>query len=65
LLNLNPDQAWWAYQNGTRDDLFTTSARNSDNISLVVDDSMIEKVKINNKKFHIVHQNYIVGIVDE
>jgi len=65
LQNLNPGQAWWATQTGTRDDLFTTSARNSDNISLVVDNSMIEEVKINNKKFHIVHQNYIVGIVDE
>ena len=65
LLNLNPDQAWWATHTGTRDDLFTTSARNSDNISLVVENSMIEEVKINNKKFHIVHQNYIVGIIDE
>ena len=65
LLNLNPDQAAWATATGTRDDVFTTSARNSDNISLVVDNSMIEEVKINNKKFHIVHQNYIVGIVDE
>jgi hypothetical protein len=65
LLNLNPDQAAWATSMGTRDDVFTTSARNSDTISLVVDNSMIEEVKINNKKFHIVHQNYIVGIVDE
>ena len=65
LLNLNVDQASWATQTGTRDDVFTTSARKSDNISLVVDNSMIEEVKIKGKKFDIVHQNYIVGVVDE
>jgi hypothetical protein len=46
------------------DDIFTTAAR-SGNVSLVVDQSMIENIKIDDKVFHIVHQNYIVGVVDE
>jgi hypothetical protein len=65
LINLNPEHPFWASQTGTRDDVFTTSARENGNISLVVDNSMIEEVKIDNKKFHIIHQNYIVGIVDD
>ena len=47
------------------DDVFKTSARENGRVSLVVDQSMIEEVKIDDKKFHIVHQNYIVGIIDE
>ena len=27
--------------------------------------SMIEEIKIEDKIFHIVHQNYIVGVIDE
>jgi hypothetical protein len=65
LLNMNVDQAPWVTQTGTMDDVFTTSARKSGNVSLVVENSMIEEVKIQNKKFHIIHQNYIVGILDE
>jgi len=65
FINLNPDQAWWASQTGTRDDVFTTSARKNGTISLVVDNSMIEEVTIKDEKFHIVHQNYIVGVIDE
>lgn len=65
LVRLNPDQASWATQTGTRDDVFTTSARLSDTISLVVESSQIEQVEITEKKFHIVHQRNIVGILDE
>ena len=65
LKDLNPDQAAWSTQTGTMDDVFTTSARNNGQASLIVDQSMIEEVKIGDKKFHIVHQNYIVGIIDE
>ena len=65
LKDLNPGQAAWATQTGTMDDVFTTSARNNGQVSLVVDQSMVEEVKIDDKKFHIVHQNYIVGVIDE
>ena len=65
LKDLNPDQAAWSTQTGTMDDVFTTSARNNGQASLIVDQSMIEEVKIGDKKFHIVHQNYIVGVIDE
>ena len=65
LINMNSDRDTWATQTGTMDDVFTTSARNNGSVSLVVDNSMIEEVKIQNKEFHIVHQNYVVGIVDE
>ena len=64
LVNMNKDREAWATQTGTMDDVFTISAKMG-NASLVVENSMIEEVKIKNKKFHIVHQNYIVGIVDE
>ena len=63
--DMNKDRDPWAIQTGTMDDVFMTSARNNGNMSLVVDISMIEDVKIQNKIYHIVHQNYIVGVVDE
>jgi len=64
LVNMNQDREPWAAQTGTMDDIFTTSAKKG-NVSLVVDSSMIEEIEIQNKKFHIVHQNYVVGIIDE
>ena len=64
LVNMNPDREPWLTQTGTMDDVFTTSAKKG-NVSLVVDNSMIEEIEIQNKKFHIVHQNYVVGIIDE
>ena len=64
LVNMNKDREAWVTQTGTMDDVFTISAKRG-NVSLVVENSMIEEVKIKNKKFHIVHQNYVVGIVDE
>ena len=65
LRDLNPDQPTWATQRGTMDDVFTTSAKNNGNASLVVDKSMIEEIKIEDKTFNIVHQNYVVGVIDE
>jgi len=65
LKDLNPGQAAWATQTGTMDDVFTTSARNNGKVSLVVDQSMVEEIKIEDKNFHIIHQNYIVGVIDE
>jgi len=62
LINMNPDRDTWATQTGTMDDVFTTSAKKNGSVSLVVDSSMVEE---QNKKFHIVHQNYVVGIIDE
>ena len=65
LRDLNPDQPTWATQRGTMDDVFTTSAKNNGNASLVVDKSMVEEIKIEDKTFNIVHQNYVVGVIDE
>ena len=65
LLNLNQGQPSWATQTGTMDDVFTTAARESGNISLVVDNSMVEEIVINDTKLHIIHQNYVVGALDE
>ena len=65
LKRLNPETPTWATQTGTMDDVFTTSAIAKGRPSLVVDQSMIEAVKISDKLFHVVHQNYIVGIIDE
>ena len=65
LLNMNRNRESWATQTGTMDDIFTTSARDNGNVSLVVDNSMVEEIKIQDKKFQIIHQNYIVGIIDE
>ena len=65
LLNMNRDRESWATQTGTMDDVFTVSARKNGNISLVVDNTMVEEVKIQDKIFYIIHQNYIVGIIDE
>ena len=65
LRDLNPDQPTWATQRGTMDDVFITSAKNNGSASLIVDKSMIEDIVIEDKKFYIVHQNYVVGIIDE
>ena len=65
LKDLNPGQAAWTTQRGTMDDVFTMSVKSSGRASLVVDQSMIEEIKIEDNKYHIVHQNYIVGIIDE
>jgi hypothetical protein len=65
LKRLNPDSPSWATQTGTMDDVFVTSVKASGKPSLVVEQTMIEEVKIDNHLFHVVHQNYIVGIVVE
>ena len=65
LRDLNPDQPTWATQRGTMDDVFTTSAKSNGRASLVVDKSMIEEIRIEDQKYSIVHQNYVVGVVDE
>ena len=65
LKDLNPGQAAWATSRGTMDDKFTTSSRTNGNASLVVDQSMVEEIKIEDMKFHVVHQNYIIGVIDE
>lgn len=65
LRNLNKDTPTWATQNGTNDDKFFTSARESAAVSLIVDSSMIEEINFSNKKINVVHQNYVVGIVGE
>ena len=64
LINLNSDTPWWASQTGTSDDQFTSSARENKNISLIVENTMIENIKFNDEEVHIVHQNYVVGILD-
>jgi hypothetical protein len=61
----NPDQPGWATWQGTSDDVFITCAKKNGHIGLVVDNSMVEEVKIQDKKFHVVHQNYIIGVIDE
>ena len=65
LIDLNPGQAAWSTQRGTMDDVFTTSARNNGQVSLIVDQSMIEEIKVSDHTFQVIHQNYIVGIMDE
>ena len=65
LKGLNPEQPTWATQTGTMDDVFTTSAIAKGQPSLVVDQRMVEEVKIADQLFHVIHQNYIVGIIDE
>tara|TARA_Y100000034_G_scaffold127986_1_gene181797 strand:+ start:1724 stop:2089 length:366 start_codon:yes stop_codon:yes gene_type:complete len=65
LKDLNPGQAPWTVQRGSMDDVFTASVQNSGRATLVVEESMIEEIKIKDKKYQIVHQNYIVGILDE
>jgi hypothetical protein len=47
------------------DDVFTTSAKENGQPSLVVEQRMVEEVKIEEQLFHVIHQNYIVGIIDE
>ena len=65
LLNLNKDRQTWVATMGTNDDVFTESAKQNGHISLVVDKTMIEHVTIQQKLYHIVHQNYVVGVLDE
>ena len=65
LLNLNGDKQTWATQTGTMDDVFIASSRTNGNASLIVDKTMIEEITIERKKYHIVHQNYVVGAIDE
>jgi len=64
LLNLNPNKPTWATQDGSTDDVFIEAAQKT-SVSLVVDKSMVEEVKIESKKFHVVHQNYVIGVVQE
>lgn len=65
LLNLNANQTPWTTQTGTMDDTFIDSARSKGGASLVVDKSMVEEMKIDGKDFNIIHQNYVVGVIDE
>jgi hypothetical protein len=65
LKRLNPETPHWASQTGTMDDVFTTSAKENGQPSLVVEQRMVEEVKIEEQLFHVIHQNYIVGIIDE
>ena len=65
LLNMNRDQPGWATQTGTMDDRFLTSGRQNGHMSLVVDNSMIEEINLSGRTHRIIHQNYIVGIIDE
>ena len=65
LKNLNPNQPSWTTSTGTMDDMFVSSAKNNGQVTLVVDNSMIEDVKVMGENFNIIHQNYIVGVVDE
>ena len=65
LRALNPETPTWATQRGTMDDVFTTSAITNGSITLVVENTMVDEVKVKDKKFEIVHQNYIIGILDE
>jgi len=64
LRKLNPDEPSWATHDGLSDDAFIESTRGK-SVGLVVDKSMIEDVTIDNKEFHVVHQNYVVGVVKE
>ena len=43
------------------DDLFDSDKE----VVLVVDRSMIEEVFINDHKYAIIHQNYVVGVMEE
>ena len=65
LRDLNPENPTWEPQTGTMDDVFTTSARRNGKASLVVDQSMIEDITIDNRDFTLIHQNYVVGVIDE
>ena len=65
LKSLNPEMPTWSTKVGTMDDVFVDSSRNNGNASLIVDKSMIEDVVIQDKTFTIVHQNYVVGVIDE
>ena len=65
LRDLNPDRASWATQHGTHDDVFTTSVKSNGGANLVVDKSMIEEIKLKDQTFHVVHQNYVVGVIGE
>ena len=64
LLNLNPNQPTWATQDGSSDDVFIEGAHKAP-VSLVVERSMVEEVKIDSKEFHVVHQNYVIGVIQD
>lgn len=65
LQNFNKDKPHWATLTGTGEDQFTSSARSGKHISLVVDNSMVEEIKVQGEEYSIIHQNYVVGIVGE
>jgi hypothetical protein len=65
LKRLNPENPSWATQTGTMDDVFITSRKEGAVANLVVDQTMVEEIKIDNSLFHLVHQRHIVGIVDK
>jgi hypothetical protein len=65
LLKLNPDQPTWATGDGSADDSFVQAAHQDGSVSLVVDQSMVEQVKIEDKQFHVVHQNYVIGVIQD
>jgi len=50
------DDCWSMY-----DDLFDSEG----DVILAVERSMIEEVFIRDKKYSVIHQNYVVGIVEE
>ena len=64
LLNLNPEKPTYLCHDGSADDEFVDAAKDGE-VSLVVDQSMVEEIKIEDEKFHVVHQNYVVGVVLE
>jgi len=65
LSSLNIEQPTWASQIGTMDDVFTTAVKENGTASLVVEKRMIEHIVIENKTFHLVHQNYVVGVIGD
>ena len=64
LRKLNPHEPSWATNDGSYDDAFVASTKGKP-VGLIVDKSMVESVTIDNKEFHIVHQNYVVGVIQE
>jgi len=63
--DLRPEEPAWMVNRGRRDDQMKNHLKENGRINLVVDNTMVEEVKIREEIFHIVHQNYVVGIVDE
>ena len=64
LLNLNPEKPTYLCHDGSADDEFVDAAKDGE-VSLVVDQSMVEEIMLEDEKFHVVHQNYVVGVVLE